>query len=137
MSQQFPIPLDVTPEVRRSFNVIREELYRREPRIVGWRLSGTTLHVRFLAPLTVTHVQAHLQSDAVGEGGADYDAANSNDSTEIDCRENRMQDKSWASLGAARYFLFLVPVQYDGAGTKILFDGTTADDHMAYADMEV
>ena len=120
--------------------ILNAELGRKEPAIVGWRHDGTNLHVRFRAPLDVGWVQVHIQSTESGEGGPTYDAANFTSSTEVDCRSDRLQDVSVADLPYGRYVIFLIPVEYDGAGTKIVYDGggtPARPDFMSFVDIGV
>jgi len=116
-------------------NGLNADLGRKEPWILGTRYDGTDLYLRFLA--RTNWVQVHVQSDAVGEGGlAAYDAANYQTTTEVDCRANRLRDVTVTPAGD-RIVVFLIPVEYDGAGTKVLYDGVAADDLSAYTDFGV
>lgn len=122
--------------------LLREEMNRKEPLIIGWRHDGTNLHVRFRAPLLVPWVQVHVQSDGAGQGGfGGYDPDNSVSSTETDCRSDRVQDVTLADLPYSRYHVYLVPVQYDGASTpvKVLYNGESGQgaDHMVFIDIGV
>jgi hypothetical protein len=117
---------------------VREELNRKEPLILGVRHDGTTIHLRFRAALTTPWVQVHVQTTEAGQGGSAYDASNFLSSTEVDCHENRVQDVEVTDLPYGRSFVWLVPVQYDGAGTKILYNGVgDSPNHMSYWDVGV
>ena len=112
------------------------EFGRLEPMILGVRHDGTDLHLRFRAALATPWVQVHVQSTDAGEGGAAYDAANYTSSTEVDCRTSRIQNVTVTDLYGTRYYVWLIPVLYDGAGTKILYDGEgTSPDNMVFFDL--
>jgi len=133
------LPVGTTdPYLTELIATINAEFLRREPLIVGWLYDGTDLHVRFRAALATPWVQVHVQSTQGGEGGATYDTTNYTSTTETDCRSDRLQDVTVTSLLTGRYFVFLVPVQYDAAGTKILYDGEGGNpDNMAFMDIGV
>lgn len=105
---------------------LNAELTRKEPRVVGTRIDGSNLYLRFLAPYGIGWVQVHIQSDVVGKGGLEtYSSTNYESSTEVDCRADRQQDVSVALLNGVRYAVWLIPVAYDAAGTKVLYDGAS------------
>lgn len=114
---------------------LNAEIGRKEPLIVGWRHDGSDWQLRFRAPISSLRVQVHVQGTGVGEGGiAAYDPANSVSSTEVDCREDRLQDVT--ITGSSRRLVFLIPVNYDGEGNAILFDGEGGrEDFMSFADL--
>jgi len=125
------LPRDGNPELVEWARILNSELLRREPRILGDVYDCLKWYVRWLAPYSCGWVQVHLQSTAAGEGDLTYDADNYTSSTLVDCRQERMQDFE-ASLDLDySYSLFLIPVQYDGEGNKILYDGVSAEDRMA------
>lgn len=117
--------------------VMNAELMQREPQILGKRHDGTNLHLRIKTSINVSWLQIHVQSTISGEGGPTYDANNFTSRTLVDCRANRVQDVTVPDLPAGRYVVFIIPVDYDTAGTKILFDGVSADDRMAFTDLGV
>jgi len=88
---------------------------------VGLVYDGSNLLLRFRAPYSVGWVQVHVQTNATG--GMTYTSATSVSSTLVDCRANRLQDQTIAVTAGLRYAIFLVPVQYDGAGTKVMYNG--------------
>jgi hypothetical protein len=109
------------PWLRELAMLFNEEVGRREPTAIGWRHDGTLWHLRFRAPLNSLWVQVHVQGSGSGGGGiVAYDPDNFVSSTEVDCRENRLQD---VEIPDGRHLVFLIPVNYDGAGTKVVFDG--------------
>lgn len=115
--------------------IVREVTSRREARILGSRLSGTTWDIRFLAALASPYVQVHVQSTVGGEGGiADYDPANYTSSNKVDCREDRLQDVEVTVAPSESYVVFLVPIQESGDGTEVKFDGQSSrPDNMSFA----
>jgi len=118
---------------------INAEFLRREPLLIGSRYDGTDWQLRFRASLAALWVQVHVQSTEAGEGGVTYDAGNFRSSTEVDCRSDRLQDVTVSGLLEwHQYVVWLVPVQYDGAGVKILYDGVDGrPDNMAFVDREL
>jgi hypothetical protein len=143
-----------------------ELLWRREPTLLGYRHDGTTLHLRFRAALSTPWVQVHVQSTAadeaaageigtvwadntwatdswaddtwgdVSEGGSEYDPDNYQSTTLVDCREDRVQDVTVTDVPEERVVVYLIPVQYDGADTKVMFDGESGrPDNMAFQTM--
>ena len=98
--------------------------------------TGTDVDVRFRASRATLYVQVHVQSDAVGKGGADYDAANFMSSSRVDCRSSRLQDQTISRNGTDQYFLFLIPVFLEGDRTTYTkFDGVDGADEMAFLDL--
>jgi len=131
-------PPNRDPWLTRLAFILNSEVARREPLILGMRHDGTNLHVRFRAALSTPWVQVHVQSTAAGEGGGTYDASNYTTSTEVDCRDTRVKDVTVLAVYATRYYVWLVPIQYDGAVTplKILYNGVGVNpDNMAFADI--
>ena len=138
MTAGFPLPDTTGPELRQFVGRLNAEYLRREPTLLGWRHDGTDLHLRFRAAYSTPWVQVHVQSTESGEGGGTYDTVNYTSTTEVDCRADRVQDIDVPDLPYGRYYIFLVPVQEDGAGTKVLFDGEGGNpDNMAFADIGV
>jgi len=116
--------------------ILNAELFRKEPTILGFRDDGTTLHVRFRAALATPWVQVHVQSTQAGEGGGTYSTTLFTSSTEVDCRANRIQDRTITRVGGVTFYVWLIPVQYDAAGTKVLYNGVGGvSDGMAYLEM--
>lgn len=114
-------------------SILNAEFLRREPRVIGVVDDGSELAVRFVAPIGVGWVQVHVQSTAAGEGGiSGYDASNYKTSTEVDCRQDRLQDVTVTLAAGEQYAVYLIPVHYSGAGTKVLYDGESGrPDNMA------
>lgn len=136
MTAGIRLPDGTGPELRELIAKLNAEFLRREPMLLGWRHDGTDLYLRFRAAYATPWVQAHVQSTDPGEGGATYDTTNYTSTTEVDCRADRVQEIDVPDLPAGRYYIFLVPVQYDGAGTKVLFDGVSGNpDNMAFVDL--
>lgn len=101
---------------------LRASLNRKSPLLLGSVLDGTTWRVRFLA--NTPWVQAHVQSTESGEGGMTYDPVNFRSSTQVDCRATEIQDITITGVASAEsYAVFLIPVEYDAAGTKVLYNG--------------
>lgn len=115
-------PLAADPLAANLIATLRAELLQLSPRILGTKADGTTWAVRFLSPFSAPWVQVHVQSAATG--GMSYNPDTFISSEEIDCRENRVQDVEVTAIDPDEsYIIFLIPVQYDGAGTKVLYDG--------------
>lgn len=132
-------PPDGDPYLTEMVAILNEVLFRREPTLLGARYDGTTLHVRFRAALTTPWVQVHVQSTASGEGGSAYDPDNHQSTTEVDCRAGGVQDVTVTDVPGERHIVYLVPVQYDGAGSKTLYNGETGEgeDNMAFQEVVV
>jgi hypothetical protein len=116
--------------------IVREETSRREPILIGSRVSGTSWYLRFRAGLSVALVQVHVQSTVAGEGGtAAYDPANYTSSTEVECRSDRLQDREITGLAASEdYVVFLIPKQVASDGTTVQYDGQGGrPDNMSFA----
>lgn len=97
---------------------------------------GGDVSIRYRASLATNYVQVHVQSTAVGEGGASYDASNFTSSVRVDCLENRQQDVVISRNGTDIYYLWLIPVFKDGDGTFVKYDGVDSpDDFMAFWDL--
>ena len=134
----FKLPPSGDPYLVYLVTLLNAEFVRKEPTIVGWRHDGTNLHVRVRSARGLSWNQVHIQSTESGEGGPTYDAANYTSSTEVDCRADRLQDVSVADLPYGRYVIFLIPVEYDAAGTKVLYDGQGGrPDYMSFVDIGV
>jgi len=118
-----PAPPSGDAYLARLAGILNAELSRKEPTIVGLVYDGTNLLLRFRAPYGVGWVQCQVQSSAVGGGGMTYDPATYASTALVDCRADRLQDRTIAVTAGLRYAVFLVPVQYDGAGTKVMYDG--------------
>ena len=123
-----------SPEALKQRAILNAFLLRRDVDVLGWRYDGTDLFLRFRAPPTVGWVQVHVQSTSAGEGGVTaYDPANYESSTEVDCRASAVQDVTVTLTGGERHAVWLIPVQYDAAGTKVLYDGEGASpDNMSF-----
>ncbi|HUT13285.1 MAG TPA: hypothetical protein VMY42_22550 [Thermoguttaceae bacterium] len=128
-------PPSSDPYFTEVVSILNAELTRREPEILGVSDDGTTFTVRFRAPLSCGWVQAHVQSTAAGEGGISaYDDTNYTSTTLVDCRADRLQDVTVTLVAAVQNIVYLIPVQYDAAGTKVLYDGEGGrPDNMAWA----
>lgn len=105
--------------------------------VKGQNVAGATVTIRTLASRATSFMQLHVQTDAVGEGGATYSATAFLSSVQVDLRTNRQIDHSVARNGVKRYWVFLVPVFLEGTGTFTKFDGVTGADLMAFADLGV
>jgi hypothetical protein len=116
-------------------SVLNANFLVREPEVLGFRQDTTKIYVRYRAPFAVGWIQVHVQSTQPGEGGTTaYDASNYTSTTEVDCRLDRIQDVSVTFVASSTYVVFLIPVQYDANGNKVLYDGTGGvDDRMSYA----
>ena len=107
----------------RMLSVLHTEFLQREILWLGSLCDGTNWRLRYRAPLMVPWVQEHIQTDQPGEGGADYDSTAFLSSVEVDCREDRMRDITIAITPGVIYYVYLVPIQEDGEGNRILYDG--------------
>ena len=126
------------PWLRQVAAVMNVGLARKEPELLGFSHDGTDLFIRFRARPAAPWVQRHLQSTLVGEGGATYDPANYASSVEVDCRATPTQDATITVTPGETYYLWLIPIQYDGAGLKILYDGiSVTEDAMVFAELGV
>jgi hypothetical protein len=107
--------------------------------LTGQNTAGGDVTVRFRASRATVYVQVHVQTDAVGEGGATYDPVNFKSSTRVACLESRQQDVVIGRGAGDHYYLWLVPVMLDGNGsTFVKFDGVdSADDFMSYWDLGI
>lgn len=123
----------VSPELFSQRGLLNSVLLRREIDVLGWRWDGTDSKLRFRAPFEVTHVQVHVQNSSTG-GIVAYVPGTSVSSTEVDCRASKVQDVTiTAPSTTLRYVVFLIPVQYDAAGTKVLYDGQSGrPDNMSF-----
>lgn len=115
--------------------LVNEELLRREPAILGLRNDGVNWYLRFRAAFSALWVQVHIQGTGVGQGGSTYNPAQFVSSTLSDCRSNRVQDVTITRSGPL--WVFLIPVQYDGVATKILYDGQSGrPDNMVFLSLD-
>ena len=105
----------------------------------SWRLAGTAGSVRWEASRATDFVQFHVQHTGVGGGGANYNASTFVESTEVDCRSNRIQDDTVTLNGVDHYYVWLIPVFKDPhAGTAVKFDGQGGRaDYSVYMDLGV
>jgi hypothetical protein len=109
-----------------------------EPTFVGWRNDGTNLNVRFRAAIGTPYVRIHVQDTDPGKGGGTFDPVNFVSEVDQDCRAGGLQDVTLAELPYGRYWVWLIPVQIDGAGAKLYFDGQSGrPDRMAFIDIGV
>lgn len=120
-----PLIPGVDPGAQKQRALLNAVLTARGTEILGLRESGTDIYLRFRASPTVPKVKVHVQSTAAGQGGlAAYDSANFFSSTTYDCRDDRVQDVTISGITTTeRYAVFLIPIQEDGAGTAVQFDG--------------
>lgn len=100
---------------------LNAELSRKEPLIIGASYVGANLVIRYRAPYGVGWIQAQVQSSVTG--GMTYSPSTYVSSTLVDCRADRMQTLTVTMTAGVQYAVFLVPVQYDGAGTQVKYDG--------------
>ena len=126
------------PWLRQVAALMNVGLARKEPELLGLSHSGTNLYLRFRARPAAPWVQRHLQSTLGGQGGATYSAVNYASSVEVDCRATALQSATIVVTPGNTYYLWLIPIQYDGAGTRILFDGVAVtEDSMVFAELGV
>lgn len=126
------IPSVSDPTLSAWARIVNTELSLLEPVIVGFRQDSTKIYIRCQAPLAAPWLQIHVQSSQAGEGNTSaYNATTYKSSTEVDCRATRLQDVEVTFVAGSTYVVFVIPVQYDGAGTKVLYDGVAAADRMA------
>lgn len=129
---------ELLPWLTQTVHLLNEMVFRLEPRILGLRNDGTDLHLRFLSAPDSPWVQVHVQNDDTGNGGPDYDASNYVSTTKVDCRAARVQDVTITDVPDHRTYVWLIPIQEDGAGNAILMDGESGrPDRMAYAELGV
>ncbi len=134
----FKLPPSGDPYLTYLVTLLNAEFVRKEPTLVGWRHDATNLHIRFRAPIWVSWVQVHIQTTNAGEGQGTYDAANYASSTEVDCRADRLQDVSIVDQPYQRFYVWLIPVEYDASATKVLYDGQGGrPDYMSFVDIGV
>ena len=119
------LPLKTDPFLAAMLGQINAELNRKEPLIIGASYVGSNLVMRYRAPFGVGWIQAQVQSSVTG--GMTYDPVTFVSSVEVDCRADRMQTLTVAMTAGVSYAVFLVPVQYDGAGTKVLYNGVSSN----------
>ena len=135
----FGIPLGTPPELDRllrgmgSFWDNQQRVSVAGQKDTG---TGTNVNIRFMASRATQWVQAQVQSTATSKGGASYSTSNYVSSTRVDCRSDRQQDLTISRNGTNHYYLFLIPVFLEGDdSTYTKFDGVTAADRMAFADL--
>ena len=119
--------------LRELVALLNEAAFRKEPDILGVVYDGVNLDVRFRAAIDTPYVRVHIQSSVVGEGGVNYDPSNYMTSTVVDCRTSRVQDIEFVADPLVGYVVFLIPIQVDGAGAQVLYDGQSGrPDAVAY-----
>lgn len=133
------MPLKLPPQapayLREFAAVMNSQMLRREPIVVGTRTDGVNLYVRFLAAYAAPWVQVHIQTDQAGEGGTSYNSSNYKSSTLVDCREDLLQEISTPDITPGNYYIWLIPVQYDGSDKKVLYDGEGGNpDNMVFVE---
>jgi len=132
------LPPRSDPYGKRITDFLNAELANLQPILLGIRHDGTTLHIRYRAAIMSPWVQEHIQNTAAGNGGGTYDSTNYVSSTTVDCRGNRVQDITITDIPEERHYVWLVPVQEDGAGTAVKYDGEGGrPDYMVYVDIGV
>lgn len=115
-----------------------ENVWDNQPRVEVIGLSqasaaaGATVTLRFRASRLTKYVRVHVQSTAVGKGGATYDAANFVSSTQVDCRENRQGDVTIARDGTETYWVWLIPELEYQVGSYTKYNGADGEDFMAF-----
>lgn len=133
-----PDPPNGDPYLKHIVAMLNVAVYPKEPEILGLRHDGTNLHLRFRPMRDIPWVRVHVQSTVAGEGGGTYDASNFTTSTEVECRNVNYKDVVIPDLPTDRYYVWLIPVQKDAAGTVVLYNGVgTSPDHMAFAQLGV
>lgn len=96
----------------------------------GWIGTATgDVVLRFRASEATNFVQVHVQK--TGTGGATYNTSTYVSSTLVDCRSDRRQSVAVARDGTNDYYVWLIPVFTDAAGSVVKMDGVSADDLMA------
>ena len=105
--------------------------------VKGQNVAGATVTIRTLASRATDFMQLHVQTDAVGEGGATYDAANFMSSVQVDCREDKQQDHTVARGAGKAFWVWLIPVFLQGDGSFTKMDGVDGADAMAFVDLGV
>ena len=105
----------------------------------GHLVAGATVTARWRASRSTNYVQVHVQTDAVGEGGATYSATLFLSSTRVSCLESRQQDTTIARGAGKRFYLWLIPVMLDGDGsTFVKYDGVdSASDFASFIELGV
>lgn len=103
--------------------------------IKGHNVVGATVTIRTLASRATDFMQLHVQTDAVGEGGATYSATAFLSSAQVDCRTSKQIDHTVARNGVKAYWVFLIPVFLEGDGSFSKYNGVTGPDRMAFADL--
>ena len=139
MAGPFGLPVGLPPELDRLLRGIASFWDNQQRvQVMGQKDTGagTDVNIRFMASRATQWVQVHVQSTATSKGGATYSTSNYISTTRVDCRSNRQQDQTIARTGSHRYYLWLIPVFLEGAGsTYTKFDGTTGTDRMAFVDL--
>ena len=123
--------------LRQLAALVNVGLARKEPELLGLRHTGTSLFIRFRARPAAPHVQRHIQSTVAGQGGATYSTTNYTSSVEVDCRATPQQDATITVTPGETYYIWLIPIQKDGAGATVLYNGVAADDAMVFAELGV
>jgi hypothetical protein len=104
-------------------DVVNSQLLVREPWIFGWRADGGTVYIRFRASYAAPWVIFHVQTDAGGEGGDTYNSSTYKSRVEHDCRDGLVKEVSTPDVTPTEIWVWLIPVQYDGNDTQIVYDG--------------
>jgi len=129
------LPGNAPKYMREVIAALNSQMLRREPFLIGVRKDNSDVYVRFLAAYAAPWVQVHIQTDESGEGGSAYDPSNYKSSTLVDCRTEQLQEISTPDISPANYYIWLIPVQYDAADNKILYDGQGGrPDNMVYVE---
>ena len=108
-------------EMRQLVQVLeshRDELFRIQS--VCQRREGNYVHVRFEPARSVVFVLWQVQSSA--EGGADYDPETYVTREIVDCREDRIIDRTVVLDGLNDYYAWVIPVERR-LDTEIVYDG--------------
>jgi hypothetical protein len=100
--------------------------------VTGTRADGLTSHLRFVATKATEKVLVHVTTTAGAYDPLDFDSR-----TLVDCRGQKLQDRTIVRDGIAQFIVWLVPVQ-EIAGAEIHYDGQAGrPDYMSYADLGV
>lgn len=116
------------PEELKALNDLDQIVYFRG--MVHDGSPGSDVTVRWVAGSRTDWVQVHIQSDGVGKGGDVYSTTNYVSTAEVDCRESRWQTTTVSRNSSNEYYIFLIPVFKNFAGTITKFDGVDGADHM-------
>ena len=112
MTGPFSVPPGAAPDIDRVLRGFAS-LWDNQQRVqyMGHKDqgAGTDVDLKFMASRATQYVQVHVQSDAVGKGGFDYDASNFVSSNRVDCRVDRIQEVTISRDGSSQYWVFLIP----------------------------